>query len=263
MLRHNIVSLQGMQPAVAFLSLQVVLVQNSPAPLPSILRLQEKAAGEVMTQLYTQCSSLLPLSDKELYFLQKSKPTLTHHAKAIPCFKLLLSLIQEQPAKPAHPLARTLSFLSCITAWVQAENSSLQAFATASASERTELCNTAAEHYSAAQKHLLQAASSLEVADTAVEWFTAVLLAHRFVFSMPTQHSSNQMQYCVLCLRPVEHHRLKLASNHFDPQFVEQCFVPLTAAERKQDRAGHYSPYGVELNDLAMSSTTGAHLSDA
>ncbi|DBB17944.1 TPA: hypothetical protein ACH3X3_002953 [Trebouxia sp. C0006] len=75
---------------------------------------------------------------------------------------------------------------------------------------------------------------------------------------MPTQHSSNQMQYCVLCLRPVEHHRLKLASNHFDPQFVEQCFVPLTAAERKQDRAGHYSPYGVELNDLAMSSTTGA-----
>ncbi|KAL0051911.1 hypothetical protein WJX82_004365 [Trebouxia sp. C0006] len=41
-------------------------------------------------------------------------------------------------------------------------------------------------------------------------------------------------------------------------KFVEQCFVPLTAAERKQDRAGHYSPYGVELNDLAMSSTTGA-----
>lgn len=111
-----------------------------------------------MTQLYMQCSSLLPSSDKELYFLQKSKPTLTHHAEAIPCFKLLLSLIQEQPAKPAQPLAPTLSFIWCIKAWAQAENSSLQAFATASASDRTELCSTAAEHYSAAQKHLLQAA---------------------------------------------------------------------------------------------------------
>ena len=188
---------------------------------------------------------------------------MTQHAEAIPCFKLLLSPIQEQPAKPAQPLAPTLSFIFCIKARVQAENSSLQAFASASASERTELCKTAAEHYSAAQKHLLQAASSLEVADTAVEWFTAVLLAHHFVFSMPAQHTSNQMRYCVLCLRPVEHHRLKLASSHFDPRFVEQCFVPLTAAERKKDRAGHDSPHGIELNDLAMSSTTGAHLSDA
>ena len=59
MLRHNIVSLQGMQPAVAFLSLQVVLVQNLPAPLPSILRLQEKAAGEVMTQLYMQLAAFI------------------------------------------------------------------------------------------------------------------------------------------------------------------------------------------------------------
>ena len=213
-----------------------------------------------MTQFFRQCSTLLPASDKELYFLQQSRLTLTQHEKHVPCFKLLLSLIEQQPAKPAQPAERTTSFILCLKAWLQAETASLEAFAAATASERIELCTQTAEHYSAAQKHLLQAASALEDASKPTNWFTAVLLTHRFLFSMPAQHNDNRMRYCGLCLRPVQCNHLKLASSHLDPQFAEQCFVPLTKAERKKDRAEHYAPYGIELRDLAMSSATGTNM---